>query len=267
MGRSRSRLTAPQLCSLFAALVLTGGPASADDAPLIAVAANMTAAMETIAARFETLAGVRVRLSVGASGNLARQIQRGAPFELFIAADDGYPRRVAQAGFARSPPVLYAEGRLDLLLPAPTVVSVDAAANDEARLRATLASSAIRRLALANPEHAPYGRAARQVLEALGYWSEYQGRLVLGESVSQAARFATTGAVQAAFLPRSLAQGSVFKQALRLAVPGRLHDPIHQHMVLLNGAGPGASNLFDFMLSDAAREVLASHGYALPARN
>lgn len=267
MVPSRSRLAASRLCSLFAALLLVGGPARSEDAPLVAVAANMAAAMETIAARFEALAGVRVRLSVGASGNLARQIQRGAPFELFISADDAYPRRVAEAGYARLPPVLYAEGRLDLLLPTPAVAPVDAATSEVERLRAALTSNGIRRLALANPEHAPYGRAARQVLEALGLWRGFQGRLVLGESVAQAARFATTGAVQAAFLPRSLAAETVFKDARRIPVPGRLHEPILQHMVLLNGASPAASNLFEFMLSDNARQILAAHGYALPARD
>ena len=154
---------------LLAALLLSGGSTVLVQAgPSIAAASDLKFALDEIAARFRRDTGKTVRLTYGSSGNFYRQIQQGAPFELFLSADEEYVGRLAQEGLTVDGGARYATGRIVLFVPKGSTVKADPAIAD---LRAALTDGRLRRFAIANPEHAPYGRAARQALEQAGLWA------------------------------------------------------------------------------------------------
>ena len=166
-------------------------PACAEEpGPLVAAASDLRFALEEIAAAFRRDSGVSARLSFGASGNLTRQIEQGAPFELFLSADEAFVARLASQNLTRDGGDLYAVGRLALFAPHGSPLVPDA---QLAGLKRLLARGGDWRFAIANPEHAPYGRAAEQALRASGLWETLRPRLVVGENVSQAAQFASSG--------------------------------------------------------------------------
>jgi len=238
-------------------------PVRAADPPVIAAAANLNFALPEIAAAFSKATGQRVRLAFGASGNLARQIAAGGPFQLFLAADEASVAYVAEKGRADGEGALYALGRLALYAPAGSAVEVDA---ELAGLAAAVRAGKVRRVAIANPEIAPYGRAAREVLQKKGLWEPLQGRLAFGESASHAAQFALTGAVEAALIPDSIVSAPAFRARGRAAaLPAELHEPLRQRMVLVKGAGDTARAFYRFMSGPEARAILARHGFAIPA--
>jgi molybdate transport system substrate-binding protein len=260
----------PLTCILPAllAVVLTVAtpPARAAGGPIVAVAANLTEVATAIASAFRDEQGLEVRLSFGASGNLARQILRGAPFELLVSADEAYPRRLAQAGRTRDEGVVYAVGRLALYLSPGVPLALPPHGESETALANLLTDPRLKRVAVANPEHAPYGAAARAVLEHVGAWGALEGRLVIGESVTQAARFAATGGVQAAFLPLSLARLPALAGGRHWLVPDAWHGPLRQRAVLIAGAGEVAERFYRFLLGSRARRLLAAAGYSVPPR-
>ena len=225
--------------------------------PVIAVASSMASASEAIARAFYAKTNTTVRISSGASGNLARQIMRGAPFELFISADASYPMRIQDAGFASGAPRTYATGQLALVVSRPGASMMAT----KASISALLMRPDRQPIALANPEHAPYGRAAREALEFLHLWSSLSANLILGESVAQTARFALTNTVQSAFLPLGMVKHSPLREADYLVIPAAWHAPLQQQMVLIKDASPQARQLFDFILSAQGRAIL--HEYAL----
>jgi molybdate transport system substrate-binding protein len=236
------------------------------DAPIVAVAANATAAAEALVERFREVSGHTVRLSFGASGTLARQILRGAPFELFLSADEARVQRVVEAGFTRDEGAVYARGRLVLWVPRGGRLALQFGTGAElADLAAILGDARVRRVAIANPEHAPYGRAAREALEHAGLGPAMSGRLVLGENVAQAARFAASAAVDAALLPLSLAIREPLSSAgTHALVPAAWHGPLRQRMVLLRRAGEAASTFYAFILGPEGRSLLQAYGYSVP---
>jgi molybdate transport system substrate-binding protein len=252
---------------LCLALVLTAfraAPAAAADVPNVAAASDLKFALEEIAAAFEAKTGRRVRLTFGSSGNLARQIGAGAPFELFLSADESYVAHLEQAGRTEGAGVLYAVGRIVVFAPSGSPVRADP---ELTGVREALASGQLKRLAIANPEHAPYGRAARDALERVGAWELALPRLALGENVSQAAQFGLTGAAEAAIIAYSLVLTPAFKGRGAFAlVSERLHSPLRQRMVLVKGAGDTSRGLYRFISSEDARPVLERYGFALPAR-
>jgi len=170
----------------------------AAEVPNVAVAANLNFAMPEIAAAFKQRTGREVKLAFGASGNFSRQIREDAPFELFLSADEANVRFLVDAGRTEGEGVVYAVGRLALFAPAASPVQVD---SELAGLATALKAGAVRRIAIANPELAPYGKAAREALQKKGLWDALTGRIVLGENVNQTAQFALTGVVEAAFMP------------------------------------------------------------------
>ena len=233
--------------------------------PVVAVAASVAGAAQAIAQRFHTATATRIHLSVGASGNLSRQIRRGAPFELFISADEGYPQSIAAAGLAVGPSTTYATGQLALMVSARSGIVLMRAGgtNESSRTAITRALSdpRIERLAMANPNHAPYGRAARESLQFLGLWTTLRGKAVMGESVAQSARFAATDTVQAALLPLGIILHSPLVQERYRVIPAKWHTPLQQQMVLLKGASAEARQLFEFILGDEAQAILIEHGF------
>ncbi len=247
-------------CALIAFTLSLFIPAHADDIH-VAVAANFQATLKTLARRFEQQTGDRVLISTGSTGKLYAQIRQGAPFEVFLAADDQRPALLEQQGFAiRGSRFSYALGKLVLWSREPGKVDPRGEA---------LRHGKIRRLAIANPKTAPYGRAAQQTLHAMGLWHDWQPRLVRGENVGQTMQFAVTGNVDAAFV--ALAQvpqsdgapsGSVW------IVPESDYQAIEQQAVLLRTAGStqAARRFVQFLQSDGAREWIAREGYGVVAR-
>ena len=267
---------------LFAALLsaLSFG-VQAQHQPLIAVAASVASATEAIVEKFHTRTAIKVRLSFGASGNLSRQIRRGAPFELFISADQRYPQGIVDAGLSGGPSTTYATGQLALMVTLRSGIELSPAGPSAGAMASKVASAIgspagdstareilralrdprIEHVAMANPIHAPYGQAARQTLQFLGLWSSLQTKLVMGESVAQSARFAATGAVQAALLPLGVILHSSLVHEQHTIIPPQWHSPLLQQMVLINSASVEARQLFAFMRGDEARTIIVEHGF------
>lgn len=246
---------ARMLCALLAWLLLSA-PVRGDDIH-VAVAANFLATAQVLAQRFEAESGHRVLLSSGSTGKLYAQILQGAPYDVFLAADSERPRLLEQGGAAvPGSRFTYALGKLVLW------------SRDE-HLRPhgeSLGDGRVRRLAIANPRTAPYGAAARQVLERLGHWQAWRDRVVRGENVGQAFQYAATANVDAAFV--ALAQvrqlppdrsGSMWR------VPDALYTPIEQQAVLLpdDGGQEAARGFMTFLDSPQARVLIEDSGYGV----
>lgn len=250
--------------ALLLAAALGAGGARGAEAPNVAVAANLNFAMPEIAAAFKQKTGREVKLAFGASGNFSRQIRAGAPFELFLSADESNVKALADAGVTVDGGSVYAIGRLALFALNASAVQVDAAL---VGLAAALRTGAAKRVAIANPELAPYGVAAREALRRKGLWDALQGRIVFGENVNQTAQFALAGGIDAAFLPHSIVVAPSFAGKGRAALlPEALHDPIVQRMVLVKGAGDTARGLYAFMTGPEARAILERYGFGPPGQ-
>jgi molybdate transport system substrate-binding protein len=247
-------------CLLVAGLSVATG--RADEAPPIAVAANLQAAMEEIATAFAADTGLSVRLVTGSSGNFVRQIRQGAPFELFFSADEGYVRDLAADGFTRDEGMLYGLGRIVLIVPHGSPLKADGTLED---LSSALADGRLTRFSIANPEHAPYGVAAEQALKHQHLWDALQTKLVLGENVSQAVQFAVSGNAQGGIVAYSLALSpEVAARADHALIPEDWHQPLNQRMVLLKGAGSTAERFYSYVQSPPARAIFRKFGYLLP---
>lgn len=231
-------------------------------APLVAAASDLKFALGEIVEHFRRETGIVTRVSLGSSGNLARQIEQGAPFEIFLSADEAYVRRLVDAGLTRDDGSVYAIGRLAFFAPTGSPLEPDPRLES---LRRRLDGGDPGRFAIANPDHAPYGRAARQVLQALGLWNAVRPQLVIGENVAQAAQFASDGNTDGGLIAHSLALAPELGRRGRFAlVPDELHEPLRQRMVLLRNASPAAIRLYDFMHAPASRAVFERYGFALP---
>lgn len=250
--------------ALLALIALLLAPsAGALDRPPIAAASDLQAALPEVAAAFQRKTGMSVRLTFGSSGAFTQQIQNGAPFEVFLSADQAYVQRLQAAGRTEGAGDLYAVGRIGVFTPKGSPVRADAALRD---LGAAARDGRLKRLAIANPAHAPYGRAAREVLQHAGLWGAVESRLVLGENVSQATQFATSGSAQAGIIPLSLATTPAVTSAGAFALlPANWHQPLRQRAVLLKGAGPTARAFYGFLKGPEARAILGRYGFTLPA--
>lgn len=245
-----------------AGFVASHAACAADSLPpgRIAAASDLQFALPELAGRFERAGGARLELSFGSSGNFARQIEQGAPMELFLSADEGFVLRLAEARLTRDRGALYALGRIALIVPGASTIALDERLDGLRR-----AMDQIQRFSIANPEHAPYGRAAREALMKLGLWAELQPLLVLGENVSQATQFVSTGSAQAGITAASLALAPpVAAKTRRLQLPDNLHAPLRQRMVLMKNAGAGVVAFYDYLRSADARAVFAHHGFSSP---
>jgi molybdate transport system substrate-binding protein len=230
--------------------------------PLIAAAANLNVALTDIAKAFERAESARVELVFGASGTLTRQIHDGAPFELFLAADEEFPARLAAAGLTRDAGVVYAVGRLAVFAPRGSALTVDGRLDGLARL---VKDAGVGRFAIANPDVAPYGRAAEAVLRKRGLWEALRPHLVLGDTVAQAAQFATTGNAAGGLIAYSLVLSPGFADRGSSAViPETDHPPLRQRMVLLERASAVAEQFYAYLQAAPARAIFLKHGYSAP---
>ena len=231
--------------------------------PVVAAASDLQYALAELAAGFERASGRSVKLAFGSSGNFVRQIIQGAPFELFFSADEGYVRDLDARGLTIDAGALYALGRLALFVPKGSPLKADAGLDD---LAAALADGRLKRLAIANPEHAPYGRAAREILMNKGLWKLVRPHLAMGENIAQAAQFAASGSAETGIIAYSLVLSARMAQAgSYVLLPADLHQPLRQRMVLLKGAGETARLFYAYVQSPPARTVFEKYGFALPA--
>ncbi len=250
------------LLAAVAAVVLAAGPLAARAAPVVAAASDLQFALEEVAQAFRAETGMEVRLSFGSTGNFARQIREGAPFEVFMAADESFITDLHADGFTRDEGDLYALGRIVIVAPHGSTLSPDPELDD---LAAMLAAGRITRFAIANPEHAPYGMRAREALIARGIWDDLQPVLVQGENVSQAAQFALSGNAEGGIIAYSLALApEVARRGSHALIPEDRHAPLRQRMALLDGAGEVAEAFYAFMMEPAAREIMERYGFVLP---
>lgn len=253
------------LLLLTAALLAPALALPAEQRPIaVAVAANMRPAFEEIASRFQARnPGVEVKASYGSSGNFFAQIANGAPFDLFLSADAEFPARVVEKGLADGSPFTYAYGKLVVWIPKGSKLDLDG------KGLAALTDAAVQKIAIANPEVAPYGRAAKAALEKAGLWKQLESRIVMGQSVSQTAQFVQSGNAQAGFLPLSMARSPPLSDEGRAwPVPPSSYQRIEQAGVVVKGARQAAlaRELAAFITSDGAKDVLARLGYDLPVR-
>lgn len=232
----------------------------------VAVAANAMPAMEELKEAFRARTGIELSLASGSSGKFSAQIREGAPFDLFLSADADYPEKLHADGFAEAPR-LYARGRL--------ILWSTKAGLDLAKGVAGLSNPSVRKVAIADPRAAPYGRAAREALERAGVLAEVEAKLVFGESIGQTNSFIATGAADAGLTAKSTAFApQTARQGRWVDVPADLHGPIEQALAVLRHGrekNPKAvSSLAEFLLSPEAREVWTRFGYeagaAAPAR-
>ncbi|HEX4883438.1 MAG TPA: molybdate ABC transporter substrate-binding protein [Casimicrobiaceae bacterium] len=247
--------------ALACAALAVAAPVQAQ-APAVAAAADLKFAMADLADAYQAATGRTVKLAFGSSGNFTQQIENGAPFELFLSADEGYVARLEAKGLTRDAGVLYAIGRLVLFVPAGSPLAHDGTLAD---LQRAIADGRLKRFAIANPEHAPYGRAAREALQAAGAWERIQPLLVLGENAVQATQFAAAGNAQGGLVPSSLAKApEVARLGVATSVPDAMHRPLRQRMVLLKRATPAAEAFYAWLQSPPARAIFVRHGFALP---
>jgi len=248
---------------LMASMLMSGAaPSRAQDVPVVAAAADLKFALEEIAQAFTQTTGKSVKLAFGSSGNFRRQIAEGAPFQMYMSADEAFVFAVAREGHTLDEGTLYAVGRIVIFVPNGSPLKPDPALRD---LAAGIADGRVKKFAIANPEHAPYGRAAQQALTRAGLWDKIGNRLVLGENVSQAAQFATSGSAQGGIIALSLARGpSVSKLGQYALLPAESHDPLRQRMVLLKGAGDTAKAFYQFVQQPQARAIFSHYGFLLP---
>src|SRR5580693_7115871 len=228
----------------------------------VAAAADLKYAMQDLAAQFEKQTGTKVDVTYGSSGNFFSQLQNGAPFDLFFSADIDYPRKLEAAGFAEPGTIYeYAVGRIAIWTPADAKVDVT-------RLGwKTLLDPSVQKISIANPEHAPYGRAAVAALEKAGIYEQVKAKLVYGENISQAAQFVQSGNAQAGIVAMSLAVSPGMKDGKRWEIPADMHPAIEQAAILLKSSKnkTNASAFLEFVKSEAGRATLAKYGFTLPA--
>lgn len=249
---------------IMTAVLFCGTVPHRSTAATVAAAADLQYALSEVAEQFRRDTGHSVRLTFGSSGNFTHQLVQGAPFELFLSADEQYIFHLVEKGIAENDGTLYAIGRLVLFAPHGSPLKVDEHLMD---LRSAIADGRIKRFAIANPEHAPYGRAAKTVLQHVGLWEAVSSRLVYGENAAQAMQFAASGASQGGIVPLSL---SMAPQVARLGefalIPAEWHagEPLRQRMALMKSAGETARAFYDYLQQPAAREILVRFGFVLP---
>ena len=224
----------------------------------IAAAADLKFAMEEIVAVFKQAnTGDQVETIYGSSGKFHTQIQQGAPFDLFFSADIAYPRLLAKEGHAAAEARPYAVGRIVLW----------SASRDARKMTlADLTDPAIRKIAIANPKHAPYGKRAEEALRSAGLWDKVESRLVMGENIAQTAQYVQTGNADVGIIALSLAlnQELAAKGGYAL-IPDKLHQPLEQGFIITRRAAGNAlaKRFADYMGSAEARRVMVRYGFVL----
>ena len=231
--------------------------------PQFAVAASLQFVLPEIVTAFQRQTGFIPRITYGSSGNFRRQIVQGAPFELYLSADESYVAALVEQGLTVDSGRIYALGRIAAIVPKNSGIKLT---QDLSGIGLAVKNGDLRHFAIANPDHAPYGRAAREALESIGLWKAMQPYLIKGENASQATQFAISGSSQGGIVPYALAiSPAIASLSEAILIPQSRHQPIRQRMVLLNGAGEIARQFYDFVGSPESRAILVRYGYEMPA--
>jgi len=225
----------------------------------VAAAADLQYAMKAIVGQFEAKTGTQVSVSYGSSGNFRTQIENGAPFDLFFSADEQYPQALMKAGLADAQSLLvYAQGHLVLWAPQSENLQL------KAKGLQVLRDPRVRKIAVANPEIAPYGRAAITALRNAGLYDALKSKLVFGENVSQAAQFAESGSAQVGIISLSLTFAGSMKDGECWEIPPDLYPPIQQEAVIITASRnkTDAKAFLAFVAGESGRAILARYGLA-----
>jgi molybdate transport system substrate-binding protein len=248
------------LAICLAAALLLATVAAAQEIT-VAAASDLQFAFQDVATRFQHDTAKSVKLTFGSSGNFFTQIENGAPFDLFFSADSDYPKKLEAAGLTE-PGTLYeyAVGRIVLWVPNDSKL-------DLSRGLKVLLDPEVHKIAIANPEHAPYGRAAVSALQHEGIYDKVRDRFVLGENISQTASFVTSGSADVGIIALSLALAPSMKSQGRFVqIPGEDYPPIRQAAVILKSSKQTAlaHQFLDYVKSPAIVELLKTYGFSLP---
>lgn len=247
-------------CFLALSPILVGAGQIATNAEItVAAAADLTDALKDIAAGFERKTGSHVRLVFGSSGNLAAQIWSGAPFDVFLSADMDYPRALAKDGLADATTLrAYAVGALAVLVASNSGIALDT------RGMNALLDPSVRHVAIANPAHAPYGRAAERLLRNLHLYDRLAPKLVIGENVAQTAQFVISGNAQVGIVSRSQGLVAARRGAFRMWEPPSDYPPITQGAVVLSHSRnrDAARSFLEYLSSPEASRILAQYGFS-----
>src|SRR5215213_7135266 len=242
-------------------LLSLGVSAHAAEEITIAAASDLNFAFKDLVAQYEKTTGNTVKLTLGSSGNFYAQLQNGAPFDLYFSADIGYPKKLEEAGVT-VPGSLYRYALGRIVLWTGNQSKIDVAKGIE-----VLAGPTIRKVAIANPKHAPYGRAAIAAMEHYQVYDLAKDKLILGENISQAAQFIESGACDIGIIALSLALAPTMKTAgAYWEIPAAAHPPIEQGAAILKTSKhqDAAKQFLDYMKSADGQEVMKRYGFTLP---
>lgn len=223
----------------------------------VAAASDLTPAFEELGREFEATHKTKVVFVFGSTGLLTRQIENGAPMDLFAAANVNYIEQLEQKALIISDTkAVYGRGRIALWTTAESSLKIDQVSD--------LVRSEVTRIAIANPDHAPYGLAAREALQSAGIWESVKPKLVYGDNIRQALQYAETGNVEVAIVALSLSRQSKGRWTL---IPEELHQPIDQALAVIKGTGneQAARAFAAFVTSPRGREILSHYGFSFPA--
>ena len=251
-----------RITSILILILSSLSPLSSAQEITVAAAADLNYALKELTARFEQKTGDKVTLSFGSSGNLFSQIQSGAPYDLFFSADEQGPKKLAADG-VMDPASLrtYAVGHLVLWVPSSSGL-------DPQKLRMDLLTQpAVQRIAIANPEHAPYGRAAMAALAHFGLDNKLKNKLVFGENISQAAQFVQSGNAQAGLIALSLAMSPAMREVGRYwELPSDSYPELRQAVGIVSASKrkQAAQAFLDYVTSREGAAVLEQYGFHVP---
>ena len=249
------------LCALCVSVAIPFFSAAQQSRLNIAAASDLKSALTDIAASYEKQSGVKLNLTFGSSGNFFAQIQNGAPFDLFFSADSNYPRKLNEAGLVLPNSAdSYAVGRIVLWSSAESKLDPDKCGWQ------SLLDASVQKIAIANPDHAPYGRAAIEALKNSGLYEKVKAKLVFGENISQAAQFVQSGSAQIGILAESLIHSPSFASGHSWKIPQNQYAPLLQSVVVLKtSANKDAALAFlAYTKSPAAQAILEKYGFARP---
>lgn len=227
----------------------------------VAAAADLQFALQDIVAHFEKESGKSIKLTFGSSGNFFAQLQNGAPFDIFFSANLDYPRKLESAGLIETGSYYeYATGKIVVWVPGSSKLDISAGLQ-------SLLNPAVKKIAVANPQHAPYGQAAIAALKKENLYDKVSDKLVLGENISQTASFVLSGAADAGIVALSLALGPNMKDKGRFVeIPSADYPPIQQACVVLKSSRDKATAraFLEFLRSAKIRDLVRSYGFTIP---
>ncbi len=246
----------PKLLLILSCWLITG--LAHAQATFVVVAANMKDAFTEIQNQFQKENKGELKVIYGSSGNFASQIMNGAPFHLFISADEQYPLELFKKGKTINEGTVYAIGKLALITNKGKGIALDGSKGKMAD-----AIKKANKIALAKPELAPYGRASVEYLKANNLWELANSKIVYADNIAMAAMFVTTGSADIGFTALSIAKSPALARQISSVELNDGYQPIKQRMVLIKNATPDAVRLYEFMQAPKAKEILRAHGYQI----